>query len=492
MPTPSVLVEWYIAWLWQGSLLVLLVSGALRLVPRASAATKYLVWWASLVALCALPVVSWPGRPAAIAADVIAVRVPLPATATVAALPTEWLTLPAVAGWLVALGIAAWVAIAGVRLTGLARAIVALGAMKHRCRPFPESRERNLSGWMSVRARGRRARLCLNPQVPVCSVLGLTTPIIAVPPALAEALTDTELDQIVLHEQAHVRRWDDWSRLLQVIATTLSGAHPGVWWISRHLHLEREIACDDWVLSQSATPRAYASCLAKVAEVTMWHRARGLAPSALRSPREMSRRVAQILRGDRTIARRGSRVALGGWVVLLSATIAVLAGLPPVIVVDRTGSTPSAAPPAPTVISPLPGQAIALTTAVPAPLVSRRPRPRLAAAEVVRLTSPVAFDWAPRATAMPVAATPEPDRLAVSAAIWPADRWRGGREAPNLDAAILVSDPAGAAESDSSRWKTVARAGMAVGSGFAKAGISTAKAFSGLGATLSRPFRRDN
>ena len=489
MPAPSLLVEWYIAWLWQGSLLVILVSGALRLVPRASAATKHLVWWAALVALCLLALLSWPGRPAA---DVVAAGVPLPMAATATALPTGWLMLPAVASWMVALGIAAWVGIAGIRLIGLARAIVALGTMKRRCRPFPVSRERDLTGWMSVGTLGRRTRLCLNPQVPVCSVLGLTAPIIAVPPELAEALTDVELDQIVLHEHAHVRRCDDWGRLLQVIATTLSGAHPAAWWISRQLHLEREIACDDWVLSQSATPRAYASCLAKVAEVTMWQRARGLAPSALRSPREMSRRVAQILRGDRTIARRGSRVALGGWVLLLSATIAVLAGLPPVIVVDRTGSTPTADPPTPTVIPPLPGQAIALTLAAPGPLVTRRPQPRLAAAEVVRLTSPVAFDWVPRATAMPVAATPEPDRLATSAAIWPADRWRGGRNMPNLDAAILVSNPAGAAESDSSRWRAVARAGTAVGSGFVKAGVSTAKALSGLGATLSRPFRRDN
>ena len=71
---------------------------------------------------------------------------------------------------------------------------------------------------------------------------------------------------ILLHENAHLRRWDQWTNLAQKIVTALFFFHPAVWWIENRLTLEREMACDDIVLAQTASPRDYASFLISFAE----------------------------------------------------------------------------------------------------------------------------------------------------------------------------------------------------------------------------------
>ncbi len=198
-----------------------------------------------------------------------------------------------------------------------------------------------------------------------------------------------------------------------------------------------------------------------------------------------------------TDRHRGSRAALGGWVLLLAAAVAVLVALPPVVVVDRAISALPAVPRvamvgAAPVGLPLPRSTIEAVAIAPRPATSRPPQPYLMAAEAPRLTSSRAFAWTPR-TAMPspsAASPPAPERAAVTAALWPADRWRGRDDVPSVGP-LLVSDQPEAAAHEQSAWRVFARAGTAVGSGVAKAGVSTAKAFTGLGATFARAFRHD-
>ena len=62
----------------------------------------------------------------------------------------------------------------------------------------------------------------------VACVLGLGRPVIVLPSILVEGLTDVELNQIVVHEYAHVQRWDDWSNLTYVAIAAVCGWHPAV------------------------------------------------------------------------------------------------------------------------------------------------------------------------------------------------------------------------------------------------------------------------
>src|SRR5213078_2563160 len=120
-------------------------------------------------------------------------------------------------------------------------------------------------------------------------------PTVVIPAWLMEELPAAELNQILLHELAHLSRWDDWSNLAQKIVKALFFFHPAVWWIERKVSLEREMACDDAVLAENHSPRAYAECLVHLAEKSVLRRGVALAQAAVGRIRQTTLRVAQIL-----------------------------------------------------------------------------------------------------------------------------------------------------------------------------------------------------
>jgi len=129
------------------------------------------------------------------------------------------------------------------------------------------------------------------------------------PPRLLEVVSAAELDQILLHEYAHVRRGDDWSRLVQALVEAALWLHPAAWWIAREINLEREIACDDWVVAKTGAARAYVSCLLRVAESQPSRVGPALAPALFRSP-DVVRRVSRLLAAKPNAARTLSYAAL--------------------------------------------------------------------------------------------------------------------------------------------------------------------------------------
>jgi len=141
----------------------------------------------------------------------------------------------------------------------------------------------------------RAATLCTSDLVHVPTAIGFMKPVIVVPSWVMNELSTDELNQILLHELAHLRRWDDWTNLAQKVVRALFFFHPAVWWIEKRVSLEREMACDDAVIAETASPRAYAECLTHLAEKTLIQRSMELAQAALGRLRQTSLRVAQIL-----------------------------------------------------------------------------------------------------------------------------------------------------------------------------------------------------
>src|SRR5262249_41116238 len=115
----------------------------------------------------------------------------------------------------------------------------------------------------------RPVRLCVSDSVHVPTAIGLFSPVVILPPWVIEDMSPGEVNQLLLHEIAHLRRWDDWTNLAQKVVKALFFFHPAVWWIETKVSLEREMACDDAVLAETAKPRAYAECLAHLAEKTL-------------------------------------------------------------------------------------------------------------------------------------------------------------------------------------------------------------------------------
>jgi beta-lactamase regulating signal transducer with metallopeptidase domain len=117
--------------------------------------------------------------------------------------------------------------------------------LRRSARPVAEAFEELLSR-VSRRLRVSRAvRLCRSALVEVPTVVGHLRPIILIPASALVGLTPQQLEAVLAHELAHVRRYDYLVNLLQTAAEVLLFYHPAAWWLSRRLRVEREHACDD-------------------------------------------------------------------------------------------------------------------------------------------------------------------------------------------------------------------------------------------------------
>ena len=97
--------------------------------------------------------------------------------------------------------------------------------------------------------------------VDVPCVIGWLRPIILLPPAGCLGLTPQQLEAVLAHELAHIKRHDFLVNSLQRIAEALLFYHPGAWWISRQIRIEREHCCDDAALAVCPDVVGYARAL---------------------------------------------------------------------------------------------------------------------------------------------------------------------------------------------------------------------------------------
>jgi beta-lactamase regulating signal transducer with metallopeptidase domain len=240
---------------------------------------------------------------------------PTPRSDGLISLPDAWWTSTVVL-------LAAWILWAASCVVRFAAAIVAIRRARACSRPFPSSAESRLTNWVRLRPTGRPARLVLSETVTHAAVLGWGTPIIAVSPLLLTTLDAQELDRIVVHEWAHVQRRDDLLQVLQLVAHTIVGWHPAVWWLGRRLSVEREIACDEMTVAITGSPKTYAACLIKLASLRRPARPLQAAPAVLTSS-GLRARIVKIV-GHPLMApmwSRGIAVAIVSVLGLLSAQV---------------------------------------------------------------------------------------------------------------------------------------------------------------------------
>ena len=154
---------------------------------------------------------------------------------------------------------------------------------------------------MGQRVASWPVEVCVTRDLDRPCVIGFFRPRILIPAWLLDRLTPADLEHLVLHEWEHLRRRDDWANLVQKLCLVAFPLNPALWWIERRLCAEREMACDDGVVGQTQAPRAYAACLASLAEKGLQHRAelqlRGaLSLGAWQRRSELAGRVHRLLR----------------------------------------------------------------------------------------------------------------------------------------------------------------------------------------------------
>jgi beta-lactamase regulating signal transducer with metallopeptidase domain len=104
-------------------------------------------------------------------------------------------------------------------------------------------------------------------QISVPVVVGIVQPMILLPLAVVSGLTPHQLQALVLHELAHIRRFDPIVNLLQRFIEAVLFFHPMVWFVSRRISVLREHAADDMVLAAGWDRPVYADALVRAAEL---------------------------------------------------------------------------------------------------------------------------------------------------------------------------------------------------------------------------------
>ena len=163
---------------------------------------------------------------------------------------------------------------------------------------------------------------------------------IVMPSALVLELSEEEFDDLGVHELAHIRRYDDWANLLQHILQAFLFFHPAAHWVGRKLDFEREVACDDWVVSANG-PRSYARCLTKVVELRRWHRGALLSSGAFFGKRQILRRVEILLDKTRNSATGVSILTVIAISIALIGITAEVMRFPSVIAVTQDDGSPT-------------------------------------------------------------------------------------------------------------------------------------------------------
>lgn len=169
-------------------------------------------------------------------------------------------------GWTWAgLALVLWMAGVGIGLTRYANSLAARSRLARAARSLDDPGWRRLSAEVAARYGIRRPVRLLHADRPVVPMTwGVARPVVLLP--LEAGAWPEEWRRIVLlHELAHVRRWDSLTRTLGQWAALLYWFNPLVWVAGARLASECEQACDDLVLSSGARPSAYAACLLDLA-----------------------------------------------------------------------------------------------------------------------------------------------------------------------------------------------------------------------------------
>ena len=203
------------------------------------------------------------GVPAAPAeSSVRAAPLPVPEAAEAAPIDLARLTLDAVVRCL------PWLWLIGAPLTFLMVATGLIGSerLRRQSEPLDQgdlvNRCRRLSESLGIACHVALG-VCARLTGPI--LVGIFKPMILLPPAALSGWTVEQLEMVLLHELAHVRRWDNLVNLVQRIVEAMLFFHPVVWWLSAWIRLEREMCCDQVVVARTGKPRFYAETLAALA-----------------------------------------------------------------------------------------------------------------------------------------------------------------------------------------------------------------------------------
>ncbi|AXC12831.1 Regulatory sensor-transducer, BlaR1/MecR1 family [Acidisarcina polymorpha] len=292
-----------IASAWQGLLLAAAIWMCLKLAPTLSASLRFAIWASVFATVLLLPGL-YVSR--LLSSGPVSPTSPSPSH-TIFELDSRW-----------ALVIAAlWIGLALVQAAVLVRGALRIRSLWNHALAIPTD-----PAWQpsqSISAMTRSAQVYSSTAVDQPCVIGFWKPRVLIPEWLLAKATPAELRQVVLHEVAHLKRFDDWTNVLQKLSLVLFPLNPALYWIERQLCSTREEACDERVIRETQSPREYATCLANLAEAQMVRRMRAtsaaLSLGAWEHRSALACRIYKILRGGSRISPMKARLVMAALVL---------------------------------------------------------------------------------------------------------------------------------------------------------------------------------
>lgn len=171
---------------------------------------------------------------------------------------------------------------------------------------------------------GRAIRYCECTWLQAPAVIGWFRPIVLLPVTALTGLSEDQLEGVIAHELAHIKRLDAFVNAFQIAAETILFYHPAIWWLNGRIRAERENACDDVAVVLCGNAVEYAHALTLMEE---WRSAPMLAMAANRGP--LTARIMRLLGlsnvglGMRGLGVAASLLCLTGALVVGGTTIGI-------------------------------------------------------------------------------------------------------------------------------------------------------------------------
>ncbi len=290
-----------------GFLIALFAWALLRVLRKQNSGTRFAVWFLALLTVAAFPLLGGFGEGRSVLGAGMSSAASWGSMRSAITIPARWALF----------AFFAWAFGAGVALLRLAAGLFRLRKLRRSCTTIDQADlDPAVRETLAIIGASGSVVVATSECVRVPAAIGFWKRTIVLPEWAMQELPPEDLSVILLHEFAHLRRWDDWTNLIQKIVRALLFFHPAVWWIENRLSVEREMACDDAVLAETANPHGYATCLVSLLEKSLAHRrlAGGgwsMAQAAVDRAREASLRLARILDNNRSVGTRVWKPAVG-------------------------------------------------------------------------------------------------------------------------------------------------------------------------------------
>jgi beta-lactamase regulating signal transducer with metallopeptidase domain/outer membrane protein assembly factor BamB len=278
--------------LWQGLVVAVIASGAVRVLRLRRGTPRYATYLVAFVIMAATPLLTFmtlraPATPALLApgpAPEIGSPMPIPhagAAATSQQLHED--TLPvgstykpplhasfgSVLQTLLPWMLVGWMS--GVLILSVRLLLGFLGVRQWRrnLEPLPDDLRMRVGSLAERLGLRGSSRVFVSGRALEAVALGYLRPMVLLPATLMTQMQPEMLEAVIAHELAHIRRLDLWVNLAQRVVETLLFYHPAVWWLSSRLRAERELCCDELAVRATGERLTYVSALETAGRVRL-------------------------------------------------------------------------------------------------------------------------------------------------------------------------------------------------------------------------------